>query len=137
VDPNNTDLQRDLSVSQERIGDLLEAQGRLAAALVSHQAALGIRERLAKADPNNTGWQRDLSVAQENVGDVLRTQGNLPGALASYQASLAIRDRLAKADPSNAEWQRDLSASHERMVMFYAPKETCPARSRANRLGSL
>jgi len=61
ADPGNAGWQRDLSVSQDRIGDVQQAQGDLAAALTSHQAALAIAERLAKADPGNAGWQRDLS----------------------------------------------------------------------------
>ena len=40
-----------------------QAQGDLATALTSYQAALAIGERLAKADPGNAGWQRDLSVS--------------------------------------------------------------------------
>jgi tetratricopeptide (TPR) repeat protein len=42
--------ERDLSVSQEKIGDVQRAQGDLAAALTSYQASLRIAERLAQAD---------------------------------------------------------------------------------------
>jgi tetratricopeptide (TPR) repeat protein len=106
--------QRDLSVSREKIGDVQQAQGDLAAALASYQAALAISERLAKADPGNAGWQRDLSVSHNKIGDVQQAQGDLAAALASYQAVLAISERLAKADPGNAEWQRDLAVSYRR-----------------------
>ena len=91
-----------------------QAQGDLAAALTSYQAALAIAERLAKADPGNAGWQRDLSVSRDKIGDVQQAQGDLAAALTSYQAALAIAERLAKADPGNAGWQRDLSVSHTR-----------------------
>lgn len=57
----STDNPRDLSVSHNKIGDVLVAQGDLAAALASYRAPLGIRERLAAADPGNAGWQRDLA----------------------------------------------------------------------------
>ena len=53
----NAGWQRDLSVSHNKIGDVQQAQGDLAAALASYQASLAIAERLAKADPGNAGWQ--------------------------------------------------------------------------------
>ena len=67
--------QRDLSVSYDNVGDVLEAQGNLAEALKSYQDSLAISERLAKADPSNAGWQRDLSVSYNKVGDVLLDAG--------------------------------------------------------------
>jgi hypothetical protein len=51
----NAGWQRDLLVSHDRIGDVQQAQGGLAAALTSYQASLAIRERLAQADPGNAG----------------------------------------------------------------------------------
>jgi tetratricopeptide (TPR) repeat protein len=92
-------------------GDVLMAQGDVPGALVAYQAALVIREGLAKRDPANTEWQRDLSVSHDRIGDVLVAQGDGPGALAAYQAGLAIREGLAKRDPENTGWQRDLSVS--------------------------
>jgi tetratricopeptide (TPR) repeat protein len=110
----NSGWQRDLSVSYNKVGDVLVAQGNLPEALKSYRDGLAIADRLAKADPNNAGWQRDLSVSYDRVGDVLVAQGNLSEALKSYRDSLTIRDRLAKADPNNAQWQRDLSVSYDR-----------------------
>ena len=85
ADPGNAGWQRDLSVSYNKIGDVLVAQGNLPEALASYQASLAISDRLAKADPGNAGWQRDLSVSYDRVGDVLVAQGNLPEALKSYR----------------------------------------------------
>ena len=78
ADPSNTGWQRDLSVSYDKVGDVLVAQGNLPEALKSYRDSLAISERLAKADPSNAGWQRDLSVSYNKVGDVLVAQGNLP-----------------------------------------------------------
>ena len=83
--------QRDLSVSYNRIADVLLQHRNSAAALKAYQDALVIRERLAKADPFNTQAQRDLSISYTNVGDVLLQQGNAPAALKAYQDALAIR----------------------------------------------
>ena len=110
-----TGRERDLSVSYDRVGDVLVAQGNLPEALKSFRDGLAIADRLAKADPGNAGWQRDLSVSYNKIGDVLVAQGNLPEALKSFRDGLAIGDRLAKADPGNAGWQRDLSVSYNKI----------------------
>ena len=100
---------RERSVSQERIGDILSAQGDLSGALAVYRDTLAVAQRLAQADPSNATSQRDLSVSQNKIGDILRAQGDLSGALAAYRDSLAVAQRLAQADPSNATSQRDLS----------------------------
>ncbi|MBN1418982.1 MAG: tetratricopeptide repeat protein, partial [Planctomycetes bacterium] len=70
ADPSNSSWQRDLSVSHERIGDVLTAQGSLAGALDAYHQALAIRKRLADADPSNSEWQRDLSVSYWKLAEV-------------------------------------------------------------------
>ena len=110
-----TSDERDLSVSHERLGNVLVAQGDLAGALTVYRAGMTISERLAASDPNNAQWQRDLSVSHNNLGDVLVAQGDLAGALTVYRAGMTIIARLAASDPGNAEWQRDLSVSHDRL----------------------
>ena len=115
ADPSNAGWQRNLSVSHNKVGDVLSAQGDLARTLEAYQRSLEVSRRLAEADPSNAGWQRDLSVSLDNIGDVLSAQGDLAGALEAYQRSLEVRRRLAEADPSNAGWQRDLWVSFWKM----------------------
>jgi hypothetical protein len=52
--------RRDLSVSHNKIGDVLVAQGDLPGALVEFRAGMAIRKALADADAGNAGWRRDL-----------------------------------------------------------------------------
>ena len=106
ANPDSTSLQRDLSVSYNKVGDVQVAQGDLAGALKSYRDSLAIRERLAQSDPGNARWQRDLSVSYEKVGDVQMAQGDLAGALKSYRDGLAI-SRAAGAIRSR---QRRLAA---------------------------
>ena len=101
-DPSNTEWQRDLSVSFNKIGDVQRARGNLDAALEAYGDGLAIAEKLAAQDPSNTEWQRDLSVSFNQIGDVQRARGNLDAALKAYQDSLAIREKLAAQDPSNS-----------------------------------
>ncbi len=115
ADPGNTEWQRDLSVSHDKIGDVAVAAGDLTTARTAYQAALDIAARLAAADPGNTEWQRDLSVSHDKIGNVAVAAGDLTNARTAYQASLDIAARLAAADPGNTQWQRDLSISHNKI----------------------
>ena len=68
-DPGNAEWQRDLSVSHDRIGDVLVAEGDREGALQSYRAGLAIRETLARRDPGNAQWQRDLIVSCWKISD--------------------------------------------------------------------
>jgi len=81
ANPSDTEWQRDLSVSYEKIDDVLVAQGNLPEALKNYREDLAMSERLAKFDPGNAQWQRDLSVSYDNVGGVQEARGDREGAL--------------------------------------------------------
>jgi CHAT domain/TIR domain len=115
ADPANSEWQRDLSVSHNKLGDMAMAAGDLTAARTAYQASLDIRVRLAAADPANTQWQRDLSISHNKLGDMAMAAGDLTAARTAYQADLDIAVRLAAADPANTQWQRDLSISHNKL----------------------
>ena len=51
ADPDNAGWQRGLSVSYDRVGDVLVAQGNLPEALKSFRDQFAIADRLASADP--------------------------------------------------------------------------------------
>jgi hypothetical protein len=67
-DPANTEWQRDLSVSHNKIGDVLVAQGDGAGALAAYRKSLAIGEALAQRDPANTQWQVDVAVSCAKLG---------------------------------------------------------------------
>ena len=123
ADKANTEWQRDLSVSYDKIGDLQNAEGKRADALASYQAGLTIRKRLAELDKANTQWQRDLSVSYDRIGDLQKAEGKRADALASYQAGLTIAKRLAALDKANTEWQTDLVVSFWKLGKLASPKE--------------
>ncbi|MCU0857458.1 MAG: hypothetical protein MUC65_03530 [Pontiellaceae bacterium] len=70
ADPSNAGWQRDLSVSYDRIGDVLRAQGDLAGALNAYRDSLAVAQRLAAADPSNAEWQRDLFISYAKFAQV-------------------------------------------------------------------
>jgi tetratricopeptide (TPR) repeat protein len=109
------DFQRELSITDERIGDVLVIQGQLDAALAAYRDSFGLRKRLALEDPRNNKWQRDLSVSDNKIGDVLVAKGQLDDALAAYEDGRTIREALALKHPSNTELKRDLSVSDNKI----------------------
>ena len=76
VDQSNNSWARDLSLSQNNVGDVLVAQGKLDEALKAYRGVLAIRERLATADPSNTEWERDLSLVYGRIGNVLKRKAS-------------------------------------------------------------
>src|SRR5262249_61534134 len=79
-DPGNTLWQRDLSVSHDRIGDVLVAQGEREAALDAYRNGLAIAEALARSGPANTRGRGDLSVSPDKIGDGLVAHGERESA---------------------------------------------------------
>jgi hypothetical protein len=52
-----------VSVSLNKVGDVLRAQSDLPGALANYREGLDIRRALAKADPSNMVWARDVWVS--------------------------------------------------------------------------
>ena len=63
LDPANSQWKRDLSVSYDRVGDVLVAQGNRAGALKAFEDGQKIFKELSELDPANADWQRDLVVS--------------------------------------------------------------------------
>ena len=102
ADPGNAGWQRDLSVSHNKIGEVQQAQGDLAAALASYQASLAIAERLAKEDPGQcAGWQRDLAISYRNVALAQMRKGRREDALKFLRQGREIIMGLLQRLPDN------------------------------------
>ena len=103
ADRGNAGWQRDLSVSHNKIGDVLVEQGNLSEALEAYQSSLAIRERLASSDRGNAGWQRDLSVSHERIGDVANANGDTERAITAFSQAIAIYESLLKRNPDDSQ----------------------------------
>ena len=110
--PDDAQWLRDLSVSQNKIGDIKRAQGDFPAALKSYRASMTIRQKLVALNPEIVMRQRDLSVSHNKIGNVEQQSGNLASALESYHADMLVAEKLAATDLGNLGFQRDLSVSH-------------------------
>jgi tetratricopeptide (TPR) repeat protein len=97
ADPSNTEWQRDLSVSYDKLGDVAMAQGQLDAAAQAYRDSLGVRKKLAAADPSNTEWQRDLIVSNVKLGELTADKAYVLKALDIAQ-TMQQRGTLAPRD---------------------------------------
>ncbi len=127
-DPHNLVWQHDLSVSHDRIGEILDKTGDPEAALASFREGLAIAEVLTARDGNNVQWQWDLAASHDRIGDVLIAEGKLEEALQSYRRGMAIAEALAKRDPAHAGWQRDLAVSYHKIGSLEALENPGEAR---------
>jgi len=122
---------RERSVSWNELGDVLVAQGDLAAARDRFSQSLTIDEKLARDNPSSAAAQRDLSVSFDRLGDVLVAQGDLAAACDRFSQSLTIDEKLARDNPSSAAAQRDLSVSFDRLGdVLVAQGDLAAARDR-------
>ena len=95
AEPGNIRFQRDLSVSNERIGDILLAQGELDAALEQYRASLARMVPL-RCRSRQHDLQRFTSVTLDLIGDALVAKGKLAEALDTYRDSLEIARALPR-----------------------------------------
>ena len=110
--PDNAQMQRDLSVLYERLGDIAKARNDYRAAEGYCAKALEISERLAENYPDDPKMQRDLSVSYERLGGIAEARKNYNAAEGYYAKALEIGERLAEKYPDDPNLQRDLSVSY-------------------------
>ena len=109
--PQDTGIQRDLSVSLEKLGDASLQLGRVTQALEHFRQSQAIRHRLAQAHPDNLELQGSLAVSLDRLGDVALRMGKPQQAQRHYRQSLLLRQRLAQAEPDNPQRQHALTVS--------------------------
>jgi tetratricopeptide (TPR) repeat protein len=96
ADPSNTDWQRDLSISYNKLGDVAMAQGQLDAAAQAYRDSLEVRKKLTAADPSNTEWQRDLWVSYGRLADLAERQKKASEAQAYWKQAFDILSAIDK-----------------------------------------
>jgi tetratricopeptide (TPR) repeat protein len=113
LDPTNAKWRFQLSISHQRVGNILAMSGQREQALQAFRTSLEISEKLAADDPGNTQVRQDLAVSYNKVGDMLAGAGLREQALAAYRKSLAVIEKLAADEPDNTLWKRHLATSWE------------------------
>lgn len=112
-------LQRELSLSHEKMAAALMAQGDMGQALAHGQQSLAICIKLATSDPGNRDWQHDLMVSLNKVGEMWAAQGDHHQALRHGLQSLDIGEQLAANEPADLDLQRDWSVSMNKVANMW------------------
>src|ERR1035438_3845251 len=86
-------------MSAGRLGGLLLAQGKPAAALPVVQKEVAGLERVVAKDPNNRNYIRFLATAYELAGDVHEAAGQFLAAKTSYIKVISLSEQLLRTDP--------------------------------------
>jgi tetratricopeptide (TPR) repeat protein len=120
ADPDNPELQRDLSIVYDEIGDQHAEQDNLVEALECFEASLMVVGPLAKANPHTIAYLRDFSVCNEKIGEVQNALGNREAAIAAYEESLPIVTMLANRFPREEDYVCDLKITEDRLAELKA-----------------
>lgn len=116
---NDTALQSELATAYEKIGDV-QAEifspnlGKTSDALLSHQKALQLREKLFAAEPT---VERGLDVANSHlrIGDILMTTGQIAETRENYRNAIQILESLISSDATNFAVRRKVASSYARL----------------------
>jgi hypothetical protein len=110
VDPSSASLQRDVSVSLTKLGDVLVAQGDLAGAKQRYQESAEILKRLSAADPSSARLQRDVSVSLWKLAGIAGSGVSWRQVAEAFEA-MQGRGILAPADRRFIEEARKKAAA--------------------------
>lgn len=115
ADPADAQVQRDLSVSYNRLGYVNHQAGEAQRALDYFQKGLAIRQKLSAADPTDAHAQHDLADSHRGMGDAYSRLGLLEKAREHFTLDMELAKTLADEDPQDAHHERHLSISYERL----------------------
>ncbi|MGH8887244.1 MAG: tetratricopeptide repeat protein [Egibacteraceae bacterium] len=112
AEPDRADYQRDLSVSYERLADLVGALGQGEQARELCTASLDIRQRLAAAEPDRADYQRDLSVSYERLADLAAESPDGKGDARDWLSrAVEIRRLQHRREPERVDLAEELAVS--------------------------
>lgn len=114
--PSNDVTRRYLGIVNERIGRMLELDGRTNEALACYTQSFQIREAFAADHPTDANARRDLAIAHEKLGDMLLESGRPRPALERFRKALAIFESLHALDPLNANARRAVAIECEKLA---------------------
>jgi tetratricopeptide (TPR) repeat protein len=75
LDPTNAQAGRDLALSHDRIGDVLNRLRLLSESSVAYEAALNVYRRIAAGDPGNGVWQEDVRLSERKLARTRAASG--------------------------------------------------------------
>ena len=105
-------MQRDISVSLDKIGDVKRSQGDREGALAAYEESLDIARHLAAVDPGNVQWQTDLVVSLYKIA--ILADGDRKSAAVDEALKIVEQlDAAGKLSPDKKDWKDRLLALRE------------------------
>ncbi len=95
-------MVRDVAITEEKIGNVLTRNRKLAGALESRRKSLEIFQRLASADPQNVQAKESLAISMAHMADLLGNP-NGPNLGRTAEALQLYRDALSIVNAINAD----------------------------------
>ncbi len=124
AEPKRLDLQRELAVVYQRVGELLRVQGQREEAQELFEKALAILQVifqcLPQDEPKRADCERGISVLYNKLGALLLDMGQREAAKERFEKSEAIAERLAQEKPERPTSQQDLSACYNLLGRLYS-----------------
>jgi tetratricopeptide (TPR) repeat protein len=113
--PYDPTYVRYVAIGNHRLGDALEARGKLDEALARNNDALRtITETLAKK-PGVPELEQVLGLTHQRIGDLLRKKGDLAGSRRAFEEYLRLFKALAHRPKPESIWVRGWAVSEERV----------------------
>lgn len=116
AEPANAAALRNLAVSHEKIGALLEVTGELVEAVAEYQRARALYAKLLERDPGDVGTRFAMSSQDIASGQVSYQRGQLDDAQLQLERALAEREAVVKVSPETAH-RRGVSVAHHSLGM--------------------
>jgi hypothetical protein len=100
-DPRTLQLQSDLALTCQKVGDILRVQGHISEALSSYRECVGLGENLVTKDPTNSQWTSELALACYSAATTSFESPEKPNEEARTLLQRA-RDLLVKLQAQNS-----------------------------------
>ncbi|MBM3564003.1 MAG: tetratricopeptide repeat protein, partial [Alphaproteobacteria bacterium] len=116
ADPTHAERARDVSVSVNKIGDVLRSRNDLEGALKNYREGLDIRRRLMDADPTHAERARDVAMSLLRIGNVEVAREAGAAACGYFVEARDIIAALARQAPDVHVYNNDLASLDEQIA---------------------
>jgi non-specific serine/threonine protein kinase/serine/threonine-protein kinase len=114
--PENSEFQRQLSISYAKLGDILWIGTDMSGALEAYGKALALNQRIAAAAPDDARARSDLALAHGKFGYLLGANDRTAEALENTRKAVALMEELVAADPDSTKLQSDLARAYDQVA---------------------
>ena len=112
-DPGNVEVQGELAVTLDSVGDMLSQTGDKAGANDAYGRALKIREALVASDPKSVSARRSLGASYHRLASFLADRQEYREALPFWRKEVDLYEALWRENPNDSRAQRNVALSYK------------------------